>query len=209
MKIDFNHIDAIIFDLGGVILNIDYQATIDAFTDLGIENFQEQFSQLKQNKLFDDYETGRISSQVFLDALQSILPVGVSNQAILDAWNAILKDLPPHRLHVLEQVKKQKPTFLLSNTNDLHIQSFNQYLSKTFNLDSLAPYFDKLYLSYEVGMRKPDAEIFEHVLNEQRLKPERSLFIDDTIIHIESARSLGIQTLHLTKGMDIAMLLTE
>ncbi|MFN4123128.1 MAG: HAD family hydrolase [Flavobacteriales bacterium] len=209
MKIDFNHIDAVIFDLGGVILNIDYQATIDAFTDLGIENFQEQFSQLKQNKLFDDYETGRINSQAFLNALQSILPSGVSSQAILDAWNAILKDLPPHRLHVLEQVKKQKPTFLLSNTNDLHIQSFNQYLSKTFNLDSLAPYFDKLYLSYEVGMRKPDAEIFEHVLNEQRLKPERTLFIDDTIIHIESARSLGIQTLHLTKGIDIAMLLKE
>jgi putative hydrolase of the HAD superfamily len=206
MNIDISKYDAIIFDLGGVILNIDYQATIDAFIQLGISDFNVQFSQLKQNKLFDDYETGRINSDEFLSALKRALPDDVKEQDILNAWNIILKDLPPHRLDVLEKVKNLKPTFLLSNTNDLHIQSFNIYLQQTFNLPSLAKYFNQMFLSYEIGMRKPDKEIFEFVLSQEKLNPARTLFIDDTIIHIESAKQLGIQTFHLTKEWDIGML---
>jgi len=206
MKLTLSDYQAIIFDLGGVILNIDYHSTVLEFEKLGIQDFNQQFSQLKQTSLFDDYETGRITSADFIHQLKKLLPENTSEQAIIHAWNAILKDLPPHRLQILKTVHAALPTFLLSNTNDLHIQQFNQYLSATFQIDDLAPYFNQLYMSYEVGMRKPDAEIFEHLLNQEKLIPEKTLFIDDTIIHIETARKLGIQTYHLQKGEDIGEL---
>jgi epoxide hydrolase-like predicted phosphatase len=206
MKLTLSDYQAIIFDLGGVILNIDYHSTVQEFEKLGIQDFNQQFSQLKQTSLFDDYETGRISSADFINQLKQLLPKNTSEQAIIYAWNAILKDLPPHRLQFLNSVKAQLPTFLLSNTNDLHIQEFNQYLTETFQIADLSPYFNQLYLSYEVGMRKPDPEIFEYLLTKEKLIPEKTLFIDDTIMHIETARNLGIQTYHLHKGEDIGEL---
>lgn len=206
MKLTLTDYQAVIFDLGGVILNIDYHATVQAFENLGIQDFNQQFSQLKQTSLFDDYETGRISSDVFIKQLKILLPKNTTEEAIIHAWNAILKDLPPHRLQVLNAVNNQLPTFLLSNTNDLHIKQFNHYLDENFQIPDLSAFFNRLYLSYEVGMRKPDAEIFEHLLTQEKLKPEKTLFIDDTIIHIETANSLGIQTYHLQKGEDVGEL---
>src|SRR4029078_5014143 len=107
---------------------------------------------------------------------------------------SMLLDLPEERLDMLKQYKETHRTFLLSNTNEIHIDTFNGYLHSNFNIPDLSGHFEKLYLSYKVGMRKPDAEIFELVLSENKLDPKETVFIDDSIQHIESAKKLGIQT---------------
>jgi glucose-1-phosphatase len=193
------HVDAIIFDLGGVILNIDYQLPVKAFRKLGIEDFSTHFSQAAQSNLLDDYETGQITSQDFIDAVRGFVKPEVTNDQIVEAWNSILLDLPEQRLFTLEKAAENHRIFLLSNTNDLHIESFNRYLLDEFQLPSLEPFFEQLYLSYEVGLRKPDPRIFEYVLQDAGLDPQNTLFIDDSIQHIQSANELGILTHHLVK----------
>lgn len=194
------HIDAIVFDLGGVILNIDYQLPVKAFSRLGVDNFNERFSQAIQSSLFDDYETGRISSDAFLDSISREVRPGTSREALIGAWNSILLDLPEERLFMLEKAAQDHRIFLLSNTNDLHIRSFNSYLRNAYNMDSLAALFDKLYYSYEVGLRKPDRRIFEYVVQDAGLEPSTTLFIDDSIQHIVSAKETGLHTHHLRSG---------
>jgi FMN phosphatase YigB (HAD superfamily) len=203
MEIDLNRYKNIIFDLGGVILNIDYNLSVEAFKKLGLPNFQEHFSQASQNHLFDLYEKGIISSDEFRMELKKHFNDSITVKDIDFAWNALLLDLPAQRLVVLENLKETHRTFLLSNTNDIHIQEFNRYLTKTAGVDDLSSYFEKLYLSYKIGMRKPDKEIFEFVLDQNDLNPAETLFIDDSKQHIESASNVGINTYWLTKGETI------
>ncbi len=201
-------INSIIFDLGGVILNIDYQLPVKAFKKLGIDDFSSQFSQQAQTRLLDDYETGKISSEDFLEVIRGMVKPGTGDLEIIDAWNSILLDLPERRLFTLEKAAENHRTFLLSNTNDLHIEEFNSYLLDEHNIPSLEPFFESLYLSYELGLRKPDPRIFEYVLQDSDLDPETTLFIDDSIQHIESASQLGIITHHL-QNEDISDFLEE
>lgn len=184
----------IIFDLGGVLLNIDYSLVTKAFSALGLSNFDELYSKAHQTKLFDLYEKGQISSEAFRNHVKTCFSTLIDDSTIDKAWNAMLLDLPPERLHLLQQLKTGHRIFLLSNTNDIHIQYINNYLKETFGINDLSGYFEKVYLSYEVGMRKPDAEIFELVLSENNLDPNETLFIDDSIQHIEGAKKLGIHT---------------
>lgn len=203
MEIELNRYKNIIFDLGGVILNIDYNLSVDAFKKLGLENFQTHFSQAAQNQLFDLYEKGLITSNEFRTELKKHLNDAISFNDIDNAWNALLQNLPVKRLAVLEQLKNTHRTFLLSNTNEIHINEFNNYLKSEFNLNDLSNHFEKLYLSYEIGMRKPDKEIFEFVLSENNLQASETLFIDDSKQHIDSANSVGLNTYWLTNGETI------
>ncbi len=184
----------IIFDLGGVILNIDYLLAVKSFKDAGLGNFDTFFSQAQQRSLFDLYEKGQISSSDFRKELKTFCKEGIDDTTIDTAWNSMLLDLPAERLDLLKKFQKTHRTFLLSNTNEIHIDTFNIYLQNNFNIPDLAGHFEKLYLSYKVGMRKPDAEIFELVLSENNLDPQQTLFIDDSVQHIETAKKLGIQT---------------
>lgn len=188
-------IEAIIFDLGGVILDIDYQRTVDAFKALGYTDFDQQYSKMKQSGLFDALETGRIEPQEFRDTVREAVP-HVSDEEVDRAWNAIILDFPEGRLEFVSALKERMPIYLLSNTNAIHVQCFYQLLDR-YGASTLEPYFHQLYLSHEVGLRKPDPGIFEHVLEDQGLLPETTLFIDDSPQHVESAGSLGIQTIHL------------
>ncbi len=187
----------IIFDLGGVILNIDYQRTNQAFTDLGITNFSEMFSQLHANHLFEDLETGRASEAAFLAAIRKHLPEGVTDEQIIRAWNAMLLDYPLARLQLLQQLRQQYDLFLLSNTNAIHLKAFNAMLEQSRGIPSLAAFFDKSYYSHLIGFRKPEKEAYEIILRENDLHPEHTLFIDDTLPNVEAARALGIHAIHL------------
>ena len=191
-----NSFDAIIFDLGGVIINLDYQLTIEAFKKLGIDNFEEMYTQAKQNNLFNDFETGKISSQHFINSLLPFLPSGTSPNKVVHAWNAMILDFPKKRLELLDQLNSKYRVFLLSNTNDIHLQAVNRSLANSTDrkLDS---YFEKVYLSHEVKLRKPHKEIFELVCTEQNLNPETTIFIDDTIGHVNGANSIGLKGIHL------------
>ncbi len=187
----------IIFDLGGVILNLDYSRTISAFAQLGVRDFQSSYSQLLQTGLFDDYERGEITSQDFRDGIRKAFKIEVSDTQIDTAWNAMLLDLPNERLELLRELGKAKRIVLLSNTNEIHIRQFSKALSLEHGLSDLSGYFLKLYYSFEMGMRKPEQRIFQHVLDEQGFDPSETLFIDDSPQHIEGARKVGLHVYHL------------
>lgn len=194
MPTELHNYKNIIFDFGGVIININYQLTTKAFQKLGLENFDELFSKAKQSNLFDLYEKGSISSAEFRKRLNSFLNLKLSDTEIDAAWNAMLLDLPQDRLDLLKKLKQTHRTFLLSNTNEIHIHTIWKTLKTEKGIDGMGDFFENVYLSYEMGMRKPDAEIFEKVLKENNLDPSETLFIDDSPQHIEGAKKLGIQT---------------
>jgi len=191
------NIKNIIFDLGGVILNIDYHLTIDAFKKLGFENFETVFTQAKQTGIFDKLDKGLVTPNEFRDGVRELAGTPFTDEQIDNAWNAMLLNFPTHRLKVLEQVKAHYRTFLLSNTNQIHFEVYNQILFNTFGVKNLSHFFEKEYYSHEIHMRKPDAEVYELILTQNRIKKEETLFIDDTEQHIEGARAVGINAYYL------------
>lgn len=193
----------IIFDLGGVLMNIDYMLTEKAFVDLGIIDFPQLYSQLHQTNLFDDWETGKIDETEFISGLQKAAGINLAAADIISAWNAMLLDFPIRRLQILQQLRLHYDLLLLSNTNEWHEAAFNKILYSAHGIPNIGVFFDKVYLSHRVGLRKPSKEIFERVLSDNNLQAEHTLFIDDTPQHIEGAKLLGIQTIHLHKGMTI------
>lgn len=196
-------IQNIIFDLGGVILDIDYNQTIAAFKALGVDDFELEFSQSTQQDFFDRFETGLADEAAFLEYARQRCTAGTSDQQILDAWNAMLLRIPLRRLQILQQLQLHYNTFLLSNTNLVHEKAFNQMLREVCGFQTLAVFFDKVYLSHHIGLRKPDEAVFRKILEENQLKASETLFIDDSIQHIEAARRLGIEAIHLQPGMTI------
>lgn len=198
-----NLYDAIIFDFGGVIIDLDYNKTIEAFKKLGVTNFEELYSQAEQGELFNKIETGAISGQYFINELKKILPENISPNEVVHAWNAMILDIPIEKLALLEKLKSQNTrTFLLSNTNEIHIPYARRKLKK-ISEQSLEYYFEKVYFSHDVKMRKPNVEIFDFVCQQNNLNPEKTLFIDDSIQHIEGAKKSGLKTLHLKPEDDL------
>ena len=193
----------IIFDLGGVLLNIDYTLTEKAFIGAGISNFPKLYSQLQQSDLFDRFEMGQMTREEFITGMQQAAITPITEKQIIDAWNAMLLDFPVRRLQLLQQLRLYYDLFLLSNTNEVHEDAFNEILMNTHGIPNIGVFFDKVYFSHRVGMRKPMKEIFLRVLNDNDLKPANTLFIDDSPQHIAEAKELGIQTIHLEKGMTI------
>jgi FMN phosphatase YigB (HAD superfamily) len=193
----------IIFDLGGVLLNLDFTRTENAFRELGMTDLEEIYSHAQQTGLFDDYEMGRITSADFRTEMRKFLRADVSDAQIDHAWNAMLLDLPAERIQLLGNVKNTHRIFLLSNTNEIHMQSYYRYMQEVHGTKDLGHIFVKQYLSFELGKRKPNADIFEHVVKENSLQKEETLFIDDSIQHIEGARRYGIDALWLEKGRTI------
>lgn len=186
-------VEAIIFDLGGVIIDIDYQKTIHAFEKLGMSDFHTVYSQAAQSNLFDDFETGQISAQRFINSLLPHLATGTSPNKAVQAWNAMILDVPAEKLALLKRLKEKYPLYLLSNTNELHVPVVRRAWSQTTN-EPMESFFNKIYFSHEVQLRKPHQEIFQFVCEDQHLNPQKTLFIDDSIQHIEGAKKYGLQT---------------
>ena len=196
------NIDAIIFDLGGVLIDIDYTKTRQAFENLGISNFNELYSQANQQDLFDRFETGQISGQHFINSILNYFSEPISPNKVVHAWNAMLLDFKLDKLTLLEKLAPKHSLFLLSNTNELHVPVVRQRLAK-LTAKPLEAYFSKVYFSHDLGLRKPNSEIFEFVCSENNLNPSTTLFIDDSIQHIEGAKKCGLQTIHLTPDKDL------
>lgn len=187
----------IIFDLGGVLLDIDFQKSIDAFKALGIENFEEMFSQFKADALFEKLETGKITEADFYATIKQRTSLIISDNDIDLAWNALILHFRAESLDILEKLADRYNLYLLSNTNSIHLKCFKELFTIETGKTSLDVYFNKAWYSNEIGLRKPGTEIFEFVLEEENLKAEESLFIDDTLINIETAQKMGFKTHHL------------
>jgi putative hydrolase of the HAD superfamily len=182
----------IIFDLGGVIIDIDYNLAAKAFKDLGIVDFDNFYSKAKQSTLFDDFEKGFISNEDFRVQLRSYLPSSITDLQIDNAWNAMLLGIPASRIDFIQQIAAKYRIFLLSNTNRIHIEAFTIYNDEKFGKGYFESIFEYCYFSSDIGMRKPDAEIFEFVLSENGLLKEETIFIDDSIQHIDGALKIGL-----------------
>ena len=195
----------ILFDLGGVLFHIDYQRTIDAFKNLGINDFEKHFTQHQQDDLFDAFETGKINQKFFVKTLQDSLPA-CSYKEIVDAWNAMLITLPHEYLKFLDGLSKKYRLFLLSNANKIHIQFVNTFLKEHYNIPSINQFFEKAYYSHEIGMRKPHKYTFKWVLKDANILAEETLFIEDTTQHIEGAKQAGLKTYQLESNAPIISL---
>ncbi len=187
--------EQIIFDLGGVLIDIDYQATEKAFIELGLKDFGEKYSQLNQSDLFDKLEIGEISAQHFINKILPFCPEGTSPNKIVAAWNAMLGEFPKEKIELLQQVKRRLPIYMLSNTNEIHIPKVYEAWGKVSD-EPMSALFDKIYLSFEIGKRKPDVSTFEWVCYSLKINPETTLFIDDSPQHIEGAKKAGLQTFY-------------
>jgi len=203
----FSNVKNIIFDFGGVILNIDYNLSAEAFKQLGVENFEKHYSKAEQTALFDGLEKGTTPYEHFCDSIRAISNKSISNQQIDAAWNAMLLDLPKERLAFLLQLKAKYRTFLLSNTNEKHFEGFTANLQKEHGVESLDLFFEKAYYSHIIQLRKPHREVFDFVINENNLNPAETLFIDDTEHHVKGAIAAGLQGHWLRQGEDIVTLL--
>ena len=196
-------ITTIIFDLGGVILNLDQDRTLRAFKRLGVD--MDEINEM--SSIFSDFETGKINAYDFRQAIMTHLKGKVTENEVDTAWNAMLLDLPAERLTYLKFLRKSFNVHLLSNTNSIHIDAFNKYLLDEHpNLDWYAQ-FDKVYYSYEIGLRKPNKDIYEFVLQENNLKPHECLFIDDLKANLNGAGHLGMHTIWAKKPLDENMLM--
>jgi glucose-1-phosphatase len=189
----------IIFDLGGVLLNLNYQLTKDAFVRLGVKDYDNHFTQANQTALFDAFETGKISEKEFHDQLRKITGINFTTTEILTAWNAMLLDFPVQRKKMLLNIKENFNISLLSNTNETHVRAFTKIIQKDIGLDSLSPLFHSVYYSNEIGLRKPTEEAFKYVLAQNNYVPEETLFLDDSAQHLEGAKKCGIQTVFINK----------
>lgn len=197
MQLGKQEITAIIFDLGGVLLNIDYNAPVRAFAEFGVTGFDTFYSKAKQSRLFDDFETGKISPSEFRNAIRKQTGLTINDEDFDHAWNSILLDLPAERIELLRTLRKQVPVFLLSNTNEIHVRAFEAGLVRVFGSNVFKEVFHRHYYSCRMNARKPDAGCFLQVVRENNLNPEKTLFIDDSPQHVEGARKAGLQSIHL------------
>ncbi|WP_427875002.1 HAD family hydrolase [Flavobacterium sp. MMS24-S5] len=196
-------INAIIFDFGDIFINLDKPATISGLQKLGMKEWNNELDQLNLS-----FEVGAISSEDFIGGFQKQLP-NASKEDILRAWNAVLADFPFYRLEFLQELSKKYRLFLLSNTDSIHINTFEEKSGISFYKDFYAC-FEKVYFSFDIGMRKPDPKIYQFVLDQNNLVAANTLFVDDKTENTDSAASLGIKVWNLQVGKeDVVDLFTK
>ncbi len=187
----------IIFDLGGVILNIDLKQTEMAFAALGIGNFNSYYTLQSATPLFENLETGKITPEVFYEEFRKLVETSLTNEQIMQAWNALVLDFPQERITWLKQISRKYKIYLLSNTNAIHHEAFIKKYRDTIEDKAFDELFVRAYYSHAIGLRKPSKEIFETILKNENLVADETVFIDDSETNIEAAKLVGLQTIHL------------
>ncbi|MCX6288032.1 MAG: HAD family phosphatase [Bacteroidetes bacterium] len=204
-----NAIRNIIFDFGGVICNIDIRLSELKFRELGFKGFNPSYSVEEGEDVFRRLEGGKISISEFSSILKKHLNPGVTDDEILAAWNAMILDIPPQRVRLLEEVRKSYRIFILSNSNEIHYNKYLDDFSKNYGYTSFGDIFEKTWFSFQIHLQKPTKKIFEYVIRDGNLDPSETLFVDDTIQHIESANNAGLRTYHLPPPEEITRLFEQ
>ena len=193
---DLQGIKNIVLDLGGVILNVHFEATTKAFEQLKFPDFKKVMQHLKESNVFDQFETGHISPQSFHDEMRKF-KANIHDSEIDYAWNRMIGDIPTKNIELLRKLKDNYHTFLLSNTNIIHIHYLQSQLQQQYGEHFFSQLFDHIFYSYEMGCRKPNPEAYQFVLEKAGILAKETLFIDDMKENIEAARKLGIIAYHL------------
>lgn len=192
----------IIFDLGGVLLNINPLLSLLEFEKISGIDRNTLKKHLSGEFIFEKFDTGTLSSAQFRSELCRIMNKQVSDDEIDRAWNLLLLDFPPARASLLTQLKKNYKVYLLSNTNIIHYQHYTREFSENFGFE-MTDLFDELFLSFEIGIHKPDAGIYTHVIQKAGIIPSETVFVDDLILNIEAAGQQGIAGIHIMDGTDM------
>ena len=188
-------IDTIIFDFGDVFIDLNKQAIETEFRKLGLTAWHDDLDALNK-----EYEIGKIDELQFMQGFQKHLP-NIELVDIRAAWNSILGDFPLYRLEFLQMIASKYRLFLLSNTDHTHIEKFEHKVGQTFARDFYSC-FEKVYFSYEIGLRKPDENAFKYVINNHNLSPKKTLFIDDKKENTDVAERLGLKVWNLIPRTD-------
>ncbi|MGP1622201.1 HAD family hydrolase [Bacteroides heparinolyticus] len=183
----------LIIDFGGVLIDLDRQRCIENFKSLGFQDVEAMLDVYHQQDFFQNYEKGLITGEEFRDVIRGKIGKPVTDAQIDNAWNSFLVGIPVTKLNLLLKLRKSYVVYLLSNTNDIHWQwaCKHAFPYKGFRAED---YFEQIFLSYEMKMAKPDAVIFQKVLDETGILPEETLFIDDSEANCRVAKTLGIST---------------
>jgi len=204
----FSNISTLIFDFGGVLIDLDMNQSILNFKKLGVENVENYLSNFGQSGFFMQLEKGKISAEEFRSEIRKMTTNTITDKEIDDAWNAFLVRIPSEKLDIVYQLRKKFRVIMLSNTNAIHFP----YAERTFfsyKNRGIDEYFDKCYRSYDMKMAKPDAEIFEAILSQEQVAPNQCLLLDDGPKNIEQAQKLGFQTYFIDPKEDLSFLLTN
>ena len=193
------NIKNLIFDLGNVILNIDTKLSEKAFAQYGMNDFEKLYTLASQNELFDRLEVGSITENEFYDEFRRVTGCELDNKTLEQCWDALIMDFPAARIEMLKHLKAEGKyrTFILSNTNIIHYRFYTALLKRTRGVNGLESLVEHAYFSHEIGLKKPNRDIFDYVVTNSHIKPEESIFIDDNEANIKAANALGLNTIFL------------
>ena len=197
------NIKNIVFDLGGVLINLDFERAFEAFKKAGFENIEEQLQSFNREGIFEQFELGEISQEEFRSAIREKAKVALTDQEIDDMWNLVLLDIPREKLELILDLRGKYMVYLLSNTNKTHwdYTCKNAFNYRGFRVED---YFEETFLSFEMHMIKPNKAIFETMLSEANLLAEETLFIDDSEANCKAAQEVGIHAHHYHIGDDLS-----
>ena len=185
----------IIFDLGGVLINLARVRCLASFEKLGVKDIRQRVtSDYRHKDLFGSLELGLVSVPEFREGIRHLSGLPMTDEQIDEAWISMLGDLPTYRLDLLLELRKSYRLFLLSNTNELHWEWAEQNSFTYKGYKHAEEYFDKVYLSYKLHLQKPDIAIYEHVLADAGIRADETFFIDDSLVNCKAAETLGIRT---------------
>jgi len=190
--------DALLFDLGRVVLDIDFSKAVACWAAHAGCEPRAIVARYVRDETYRQHETGKISDEAYFESLRQMLGIGISDAQFLEGWNAIIAGPMPEIAQLLPRAKKLMPLYAFSNTNRPHVK----YIMREYA--GLLSHFRQLYLSSSIGLRKPDAESFDHVVKEIGVPAERIIFFDDLAENVEGARARGLTAVHVTSSADIA-----
>jgi len=203
MHMQHKKVKALLFDLGGVIVDLDYKKTASAFENIGLKNAEKAYSQFNQTNLFNDFETGHISGEEFLAEVRKKITTQVSSSEITKAWNSMILGFQQAKLKEIIKLSEKVPCYLLSNTNEIHLSYIEQLLQE-MGFKHFLNVFKSCYFSHQIRKRKPHKETFEWVLHQMNYDAQDVLFIEDSPQHIKGAKSAKLNTFYFKKDSNLS-----
>ncbi|MCX8081096.1 MAG: HAD family phosphatase [Bacteroidia bacterium] len=203
------NVKLLVFDFGGVLIDLYPEKTREEFIKLGIPDPDDLYSPNRQISLFDDFDKGLIKPDDFFCELKKFFPAGTGFDKILHAWNVMLGDISMDKIKLIKKLNETYGVCLLSNTNEPHLEYIHNKIIKEKGIPTMEKIFDKVYYSCRLGMRKPEEKIFRHVMMEWNLSGDEICFLDDTPMHLEGAARLGWHTIKVERNQNWEHLLMQ
>lgn len=199
---NFTALKNILFDVGGVILDLNINATLEAFYNMGFPADLLKYPENYNTDIFHRYETGKVSTGEFRDSIRKSTGVKFEDSVFDDAWRAMLINIPGERIELMKKLKSKFDLYILSNTSALHTPVFENLFQQNGTI-SMKELFKECFYSHEIGYNKPDEEAFKYVLKKAKIEAGETLFLDDNIQNIKAAKSMGFNAIHISKHMDL------